>query len=403
MRFKRECRYYNTTSHFRSLSLSLSLSLSNLSLSLSLSLSQSLSHTHTHTQTHRQSFILCLTMWNNSSESNATSMAGSTGVIEQALGLTLAIMLGLVIFSLGCSVEVSKIWLNLKRPWGILVGLVCQVVVMPLTSYLLALAFSVLPVQAVAIIAIGSCPGGTISNIITYWLDGDMDLSITMTSVSTLLGLGTMPLNLYLYSHTWVEAGRIDIPYLNIGLVCIYLIVPVTCGVLVNYKWPKVARIILKVGSIVGGLVALGIGIASILLYNGPWNTDTSIVIIGSLFPLIGYFIGFIIAVIVRQPWNRCRTIAMETGAQNMQICGTILQLFFPPHQLLQVITLPIMYSCFQLLTGLLLIIAYQIYKRMAYKNNFMTSEENSQPKQPNSQENGPKGEINTTYMSDLM
>lgn len=47
----------------------------------------------------------------------------------------------------------------------------------------------------------------------------------------------------------------------------------------------------------------------------------------------------------------------METGAQNMQICGTVLQLFFPPHQLSQVITLPIMYSCFQLLTGLLLII----------------------------------------------
>ncbi|XP_053504075.1 ileal sodium/bile acid cotransporter-like [Ictalurus furcatus] len=222
-----------------------------------------------------------------------------------------------------------------------------------------------------------------------------------MTSVSTLLGLGTMPLSLYLYSHTWVEAGRIDIPYLNIGLACICLIVPVTCGVLVNYKWSKVARIILKVGSIVGGLVALGIGIASILLYNGLWNTDTPILVIGSVFPVIGYFIGFVIAVIVRQPWNRCRTIAMETGAQNMQICGTVLQLFFPPHQLSQVITLPIMYSCFQLLTGLLLIIAYQIYKRMAYKNNFMTSEENGQPK-----ENGPNGEIsatNTTYMSDFM
>lgn len=119
-------------------------------------------------------------MWNNSTENNATSVAGSTEVLQQALGVTLAVMLGLVIFSLGCSVEVSKIWLNLKRPWGILVGLVCQFCMMPLTAYLLAMAFSVSSVQAVAIIIVGSCPGGTLSNIITYWLDGDMDLRYSM-------------------------------------------------------------------------------------------------------------------------------------------------------------------------------------------------------------------------------
>ncbi|XP_060747528.1 sodium-dependent organic anion transporter-like [Tachysurus vachellii] len=349
-----------------------------------------LPHSHTHTDNHS------VTMWNNSSETNTTSLAGSHSVNQQSLSVTLAVMLGLVIFSLGCSVELSKIWLNLKRPWGLLTGLLCQLGMMPLISYLLALAFSVQPVQAVAVIVVGSCPGGTISNIITYWLDGDMNLSITMTVVSTLLGLGTMPLNLYIYSHTWVSAGRMDVPFLNIGLACISLVVPVSCGLLVNYKWPKVARILLKVGSIFGGLVMLVVGIASILLYDSLWNTDISLLVIGGIFPLIGYIVGFIISFILRQPWNRCRAIAMETGAQNMQICGTVLQLFFRPHQLSQIITLPIMYSCFQLLTGLLLIITYQIYKRTACKNYFMTSEEQNQPEEP-----GPKGEINTAFEND--
>ncbi|XP_047661799.1 solute carrier family 10 member 6-like [Tachysurus fulvidraco] len=335
-------------------------------------------------------------MWNNSSETNTTSLAGSHSVIQQSLGVTLAVMLGLVIFSLGCSVEVSKIWLNLKRPWGVLTGLLCQLVMMPLISYLLALGFSVQPVQAVAIIVVGACPGGTISNIITYWLDGDMNLSITMTIMSTLLGLGTMPLNLYIYSRTWVSSGRMDIPYLNIGLGCISLVVPVACGLLVNYKWPKVALILLKVGSIFGGLVMLVVGIASILLYDGLWNTDTSLLVIGGIFPLIGCIVGFVVSFILRQPWNRCRAIAMETGAQNMQICGTVLQLFFLPHQLSQIITLPIMYSSFQLLTGLLLIITYQIYKKTACKNLFMTSEEQNQPEEP-----APTGEINTAFEND--
>ncbi|XP_046724109.1 solute carrier family 10 member 6-like isoform X1 [Silurus meridionalis] len=334
-------------------------------------------------------------MWNNSSELNTTSTLESAPAIQQALKWTLAVMLTLVIFSLGCSVKVMKVWFNLKHPCGILVGLVCQLVVMPLTSYLLARTFSVSPVQAVAIIVIGSCPGGTISNILTYWLDGDMDLSITLTSVSTLLGLGTMPLNIYLYSRTWVNAGGLKIPYLNIGLACISLIVPVSCGVFVNYKWPKVARILLKVGSVFGGLVMLGVGIASVLFYNGLWNTDTSILITGSVFPAIGYTTGFIISVLVRQSWKRGRTIAMETGAQNMQICGTVLQLFFPPHQLSQVITLPLMYSCFQLLAGLLLVIAFQIYKWTSSKMYVVTSEEKGPPEDP-----GPGGEINTAFES---
>ncbi|KAF5900828.1 solute carrier family 10 member 6, partial [Clarias magur] len=180
---------------------------------------------------------------------------------------------------------------------------------------------------------------------------------ITMTSVSTLLGLGTLPLNLYLYSRTWVKAGRIQIPYQKIGIACISLIVPVTCGVLVNYKWPKMGRIFLKVGSIVGGLIMLGVGVTSVVLYGGVWNTETPILVVGGVFPVIGCTIGFVISVILRQPWNRCRTIAMETGAQNTQICATVLQLFLPPDLLSQVITLPLIYGCFQLLTGLLLII----------------------------------------------
>lgn len=139
-------------------------------------------------------------MWNNSSENNSTSVGESTGAVQQALGLTLAVMLGLVILSLGCSVEVSKVWLNLKRPWGILVGLVCQFVMMPLTSYLLALAFSVSPVQAVAIITVGSCPGGTISNMITYWLDGDMDLRYSLIwqiLPAVILKIGIVGINLH--------------------------------------------------------------------------------------------------------------------------------------------------------------------------------------------------------------
>lgn len=96
--------------------------------------------------------------------------------LHQALNIVLTTLLALVVFALGCTVEMGKLLAHVRQPWGILVGILCQFVIMPLTAYLLALAFAVKPLQAVAILIMGCCPGGIISNIITYWIDGDMDL-----------------------------------------------------------------------------------------------------------------------------------------------------------------------------------------------------------------------------------
>ncbi|KAG8593466.1 hypothetical protein GDO81_000845 [Engystomops pustulosus] len=287
----------------------------------------------------------------------------SHGTLSAIFSTILSVMLALVVFSLGCTVEVVKLWSHLRRPWSIVTGLVCQFGLMPLIAYLLAIGFSVKPAQAVAILIMGCCPGGIISNIITYWVDGDMDLSLSMTSCSTILAMGMMPLCLFIYSHSWELAKCITIPYSNIGMALFSLVLPVGIGVYANYKWPRRAKLISKAGSVIGGLLMLVLGIASSVLYKGSWNTDSSMLTIGIIYPLLGYVIGFCLAVIIRQPWQRCRTIALETGAQNVHMCSTVLQLSFNPQQLVQMFTFPLIYASFQLLNGLLLVAAYQLYK----------------------------------------
>ncbi|KAG8454362.1 hypothetical protein GDO86_000838 [Hymenochirus boettgeri] len=287
--------------------------------------------------------------------SNDTSIDSENhGTSSVVFSTLLAIMMGLVVLSLGCTMELNKLWDHLRRPWGIFIGLICQFGLMPLIAYLLSITFSVAPPQAIAILIMGCCPGGLISNIITFWIDGDMDLSF-----------GMMPLCLYLYTHSWEMAKSIKIPYYNIGLALLSLIIPVAVGVFINYKWEKQAKIISKVGSIIGGLLILVVGVASSVLYKGSWNTDISVLIIGIIFPLLGYLAGFGMAVITRHSWKRCRTIALETGAQNVQMCSTVLQLSFPPQQLVHMFTFPLIYGSFQLINGMLLVAVYQIYKRM--------------------------------------
>ncbi|XP_053560884.1 ileal sodium/bile acid cotransporter-like [Bombina bombina] len=291
-------------------------------------------------------------------------------ILNIVLSTVITILLALVMFSMGCTVEFKKFWGHIKRPWGIIVGFLCQFGIMPLAGFILSLCFNILPIQAVVVLIMGCCPGGTSSNILAYWADGDMDLSLTMTTCSTLLALGMMPLCLFVYTKKWVDSNSIVIPYDSIGISLVTLVVPVGLGMFVNYKWPKQAKIILKVGSIAGTILIVIIAVIGGVLYKGSWAIDPKLWILGTIFPAIGYFFGFGLAYISNLSWRRCRTVAMETGLQNTQLCSTIVQLSFTPEQLNYIFTFPLIYSIFQILIAAIFLGGYRIYLRCYKKKS---------------------------------
>ncbi|PKK32571.1 ileal sodium/bile acid cotransporter [Columba livia] len=308
---------------------------------------------------------------------NATICNGTSCVLPEdsfnetlsvVLSAVLTIMLALVMFSMGCNVELQKFWAHIKRPWGIFVGFLCQFGIMPLTAFLLSLAFNVLPIQAVVVMIMGCCPGGTASNVIAYWVDGDMDLSISMTTCSTVFAMGMMPLCLFVYTKMWTDSDAIVLPYDSIGISLVALVIPVSFGMYVNHKWPSKAKIILKIGSIVGAVLIVLIAVVGGILYKGSWIISPKLWIIGTIFPAAGYSLGFLLARIAGLAWHRCRTVSLETGMQNTQLCSTIVQLSFSPEQLELMFTFPLIYSIFQLLFALLILAGYRVYKRQRVK-----------------------------------
>ncbi|KAL3970202.1 ER membrane protein complex subunit 1 [Sarotherodon galilaeus] len=284
--------------------------------------------------------------------------------LSVVLSTVLTIMLAMVMFAMGCTVEAAKLWGHIKRPWGIIIGFLCQFGIMPFTAFALSLAFGVQAVQAVVIIIMGCCPGGSNSNIICYWLDGDMDLSISMTTCSSLLALGMMPLCLLIYTSVWTSSDSIKIPYDSIGITLAALIIPITVGMYVKRRWPEKAKKILKVGSIAGFALIIIIAVVGGVLYQSSWTIAPSLWIIGTIYPFIGCSLGFFLARFVGQPWNRCRTIALETGFQNAQLCSTIVQLSFSPEELEIMFAFPLIYSIFQLVSALVFVGCFQLYKR---------------------------------------
>uniref|UniRef100_A0A674MGM0 Ileal sodium/bile acid cotransporter n=1 Tax=Takifugu rubripes TaxID=31033 RepID=A0A674MGM0_TAKRU len=240
-------------------------------------------------------------------------------VLSLAMSTTLTIMLAMVMFSMGCTVDAAKLWGHVKRPWGIFIGFLCQFGIMPFTAFALALAFQVIPVQAVVIIIMGCCPGGTGSNIICYWLDGDMDLSISMTACSSILALGMMPLCLLIYTPLWTSAGTIKIPYDSIGESSASPSWPFSSnhsGDIRERRWPEKAKKILKVGSIAGFGLIIILAVVGGVLYQSSWVISPSLWIIGTIYPFIGFGLGFMLARITGQPWYRAAFLTIRTSHQ---------------------------------------------------------------------------------------
>ncbi|XP_070694210.1 ileal sodium/bile acid cotransporter [Pempheris klunzingeri] len=295
--------------------------------------------------------------------------------LSLALSIVLTVMLALVMFSMGCTVDTQKLLGHLKKPWGIIIGFLCQFGIMPFTAFALSLAFDVLPVQAVAIIIMGCCPGGSGSNIICYWLDGDMDLSISMTACSSILALGMMPLCLMIYTSAWTSTSTIQIPYDSIGITLVALLIPIAAGMYVRRRWPLMAKKILKIGSIAGFGLIIIIAVVGGILYQSSWNIAPSLWIIGTIYPFVGFGLGFVMARFAGQEWNRCRTIALETGFQNSQLCSTIVQLSFTPAELNVMFAFPLIYSIFQLVVAVISVGAYQVYKKHCLRSSDADSE----------------------------
>ncbi|XP_020828037.1 ileal sodium/bile acid cotransporter [Phascolarctos cinereus] len=298
-------------------------------------------------------------------------------ILSTVLSTVLTTMLALVMFSMGCNVEIMKFWAHIKRPWGIFVGFLCQFGLMPLIGFTLSLAFDILPVQAVVVLIMGCCPGGTSSNVLAYWTDGDMDLSISMTTCSTLLALGMMPLCLLIYTKMWTDTGLIKIPYDSLGISLAALLIPISVGIVVKNKWPDQAKIILKVGSISGVILIVITAVIGGVLYEGAWIIHPKLWIIGALFPFFGYLLGFILARIAGLSWQRCRTVSLETGMQNAQLCSTIVQLSFSQEELNEMFTFPLIYSIFQLVMAAIFVGIYLFYKKRSGKTRAEFAENN--------------------------
>jgi sodium/bile acid cotransporter 2 len=276
----------------------------------------------------------------------------------------LGLMMMVIMLGMGASLTPRDFLIAFRKPKGILVGVLCQYGIMPFVGFVLAVTLGFSPGVAVGLILIACMPGGTTSNIFTYFSKGVLALSIMMTSVSTVVALVMVPLLLEFYSGQAGISGDFRIPPANVAQVLVVLLVPTAIGMLLRKFNPNIGATIELLGALLGVVVILFLIVTWVprnheLLATTPWPVYFSAIGLG----LIGMGLGFFLARLLRQDANRSRTIALETGIQNGPLAALIVTLTFSGELQQQVLLVPLLYSLFIVLTSTAVML---VFRRLA-------------------------------------
>lgn len=236
-------------------------------------------------------------------------------------------LLMIVMFGMGLTTKPSDFAVVFRRPRDVITGCAAQFIVMPLLAYLLGKAFRLDDALLVGVILVGTCPGGTSSNVITYLSNGDTALSVGMTAISTFLAPILTPALTYLYLRTTVSVDALAM-FLSIIQV---VIVPIGLGLLINRLFGTYTQRIKDALPVVS-VTAICLIVAAVVSHNSEKILSTGAVIFAVviLHNLLGYLCGYLIGILFRIDLPRRKAVAIEVGMQNSGLATTLAGTAFP-------------------------------------------------------------------------
>ncbi|XP_005096657.2 uncharacterized protein LOC101848287 [Aplysia californica] len=292
--------------------------------------------------------------------------------IDKIFRTLLYIVIVTATIGMGMNVEIDIVKTVMKKPVAPIIGMFCQYICMPLIAYTVA---KTIPQDNAAvslgIFACGVVPGGGASNFLTYLLNGDVSLSVTMTGLSSIASLGMIPLWMLTLGETFEDENiSLHIPFINIAETLSLVLLPLFVGLLLKIKCPRITAVVVKILKpalfiVVAFVLSVGI-YANMHIFK---MIKPMVVIAACALPYVGFLLGAVSALIFRQSWARVKTIAIETGIQNMAIAFIMLYLAIPPPDNQLASVAPAASSIMTQIPPLITVIIYTIYNRYKNKN----------------------------------
>lgn len=253
---------------------------------------------------------------------------GSVSFIKTSYVNTL---LGIVMFGMGLTLKPGDFKVVFSRPKDVVIGCIAQFTIMPLLAFLLTRLFRLSPELAIGVILVGTCPGGTSSNVMTYLSKGDVPLSVGMTAVSTVLAPFLTPLLTYVYAGAKVDVNMASM-FLSIIKV---VIVPIAAGFVINHFFSRFTQNVVEILPLISTTAIVAI-VAAVVSANSAKIMTSGLLIVGVviLHNVLGYCLGFSIGKLLKLDSSKCRAISIEVGMQNSGLATSLAATHFAQYPL---------------------------------------------------------------------
>lgn len=276
-------------------------------------------------------------------------------------------LLMVVMFGMGLTMKPKDFAIVFTKPKDIIIGCIAQFMIMPVLAFLLSRIFGLDAALTAGVVLVGTCPGGTASNVITYFSKGDVALSVGMTSVNTLLAPILTPLITYLLLHTTVEVNVVSM-FITIVQV---IIIPIGLGFIINKLFgnatEKAAKLLPMISTI-----AICMIIGAVVSHNSEkiMTTGAVVFVVVILHNLLGYACGFGLGRILKISPSKIKALSIEIGMQNSGLATSLATTAFPQ---LAMATVPgAVFSVWHNISGAVL---SGIYRRWGDDSNNETEE----------------------------
>jgi len=233
----------------------------------------------------------------------------------------LPLSLAIIMLGMGMTLIVSDFTRILKKPKDILIGLTNQLIFLPIIGFSLANAFNLSPIMAVGLIILATCPGGPTSNLITQVCRGNIALSVTLTAITSILSVLTIPFILsYALAYFGTDTNvTIKLPILDTILqIMVITIIPISIGMLIRRFKIKFAKRLEKsmriASTVIFALVFLAVLAANFSII-GKAMREVGLVTL--LLNIITMGFGYLTARLFKLNLKSVISITVESGIQN--------------------------------------------------------------------------------------
>jgi len=256
--------------------------------------------------------------------------------LDRIFKISIILMLFFVMVGMGMTLTAKEFGLVFTKPRGIIIGEILQFGLMPMLAAVLGrlLGFhEQYPFIFVGMVLITAIPGGVTSNLMTYYARGDLALSISLTSFSTVMSIVFTPLLLALYCSNLPD---VSIPVgVVVQTILILVIIPLILGMVIRGKWQAFAQKATPFFSALG-IVSLIVLIVVGVLSNLHAFADTArygVIFYSTIFSLtmMGMLFGILFSKMFRIDNYQTRAISLETGLRNSALAMTIALLLQDP------------------------------------------------------------------------